>query len=313
MKASEFRKLIREEVRKVINEASASNAKISIGPFSNTAGARNSKLEPIVKSFIKNAKRETGAHATYWLTGIFDKNAFDKAKEKYSLTLEYESPNFVIEYPFDKRGAIKRQLIIRPNTLFLSNKEFANIIGYISMTNAEPNTPRPFSKQVEVALAQHINQYNSYKKLDALLKSNKIPKKYLTYSGPVYRLVSLKTDKALQSYLSSPKAIKSTSTSFGISCAKSIDGIKAYIENAMEMDGVVAGLIFRTNIESSKVLLDIDSMINDLFDYEEEVGIESDIAYEGEEEVILKSPITFSPDMLIATVTDSKIKNKTIK
>jgi hypothetical protein len=107
--------------------------------------------------------------------------------------------------------------------------------------------------------------------------------------------------------------MKSTSTSFGISCAKSIDGIKAYIENTMEMDGVAAGLIFRTNIESSKVLLDIDSMINDLLDYEDEMGIESDIAYEGEEEIILKSPMTLSPDMLVAIVTDSKINKKTIK
>jgi len=312
MKVSQFRALIREEVRKVINEADANSAKISIGPFYDTAKATNAKLEPIVKSFIKNAKQKKGSTDTYWLHGIFDKNAFDKAKEKYSLTLEFESPNFVIEYPFDKRGAIKRQLMIHP-VAFLSDKEFANIIGYISTTNDEPDTPRPFSKQVESALAQHINQYNAYKKLDALLKSNKIPKKYLTYSGTVYRLVSLKDTKSLQSYLSSPKSMKSTSTSFGISCAKSINGIKAYIENAMEMDGVVAGLIFRTNIESSKVLLDIDSMINDLFDYEEEMGIESNIAYEGEEEVILKSPITFSPDMLVATVTDSKIKNKTIK
>lgn len=305
MKVSQFKALIREEVRKVVNEVSTSNAKVDIGYFSNTDRLINSKLEPIVKSFIKNARKSKGPHDTYWISGIFDKNAFAAAKEKYSLTLEKGQYEFTIKYQ-------DNSLTLRPKE-FLSNKELENLVGYTAMPEIEPDIPRPFSKQVEVALAQHINQYKSYKKLDALLNSNKIPKKYLTYSGPVYRLVSLKDNKSLQSYLSSPKSIKSTSTSFGISCAKSIDGIKAYIENAMEMDGVVAGLIFRTNIESSKVLLDIDSMINDLFDYEEEVGIESDIAYEGEEEVILKSPITFSPDMLIATVTDSKIKNKTIK
>ena len=131
MKASEFRKLIREEVRKVINEASASNAKVSIGPFSNTAGARNSKLEPIVKSFIKNAKQETGAHATYWLTGIFDKNAFDKAKEEYSLTLEKGNGSFTIKYK-------NNELILSPEA-FLSDKELGNLVGYTGTEKIEPD------------------------------------------------------------------------------------------------------------------------------------------------------------------------------
>jgi len=298
MKITEFRKLIREEIRTIIKEVT--NVKVEIGPFENTAGAINSKLEPVVKSFIKNAKQKKGAHDTYWLTGIFDKNAFEAAKEKYSLILFKGQGSFSIEFK-------NSELILRPESL-LSDKELESLVGYTGMEKLD--IPRPFSKQVEAALADHINHYESYKKLEVLLKSNKIPKKYLTYSGPVYRLVSLKNNNSLQSYLSSPKPIKSTSTSFGISCAKSINGIKAYIENTMEMDGVAAGLIFRTNIEASKVLLDIDNMISDLFDYEDEMGIESDIAYKGEEEVVLKSPITFSTGMLVATVIDSKIKIK---
>ena len=301
------------KLKDILNEGSsvldalteATNVKVEIGPFENTAGAINSKLEPVVKSFIKNAKQKKGAHNTYWLKGIFDKSAFELAKKKYSLILFKGQGSFTIEYK-------NSELMLRPESL-LSDKELESLVGYISMEKSKTDTPRPFSKQVEAALVDHINQYESYKKLDSLLKSNKIPKKYLTYSGPVYRLVSLKNNNSLQSYLSSPKPIKSTSTSFGISCAKSINGIKAYIENTMEMDGVAAGLIFRTNIEVSKVLLDIDNMISDLFDYEEEMGIESDIAYKGEEEVILKSPITFSTSMLVATVIDSKIKNNKIK
>ena len=295
MKVSELRKLIREEITKVLSEVK--KVKVEIGPFEKSDTSINAKLEIIVKSFVKNAKQKKGAHDTYWLTGIFDKNAFDNTKEKYSLTLEKGQGSFTIKYK-------NNDLVLRPDA-FLSDKELENLVG---LNKVELNIERPFSKQVEAALVDHINHYESYKKLDTLLKSNKIPKKYLTYSGTVYRLVTLKDSKSLQSYLSSPKSIKSTSNSIGISSAKSIDGINAYIENAMNMDGIKAGLIFQTKVKPSDVLLDIDNMINDLFDYEDEMGIESNIAYEGEEEVILKSPMTFSPDMLVATVTDSKIK-----
>jgi len=131
MKASEFRKLIREEVRKIVKEVGAKNVKVEIGPFSNTAGARNSKLEPVVKSFIKNAKQEKGAHASYWLVGIFDKNAFNTAKEKYSLTLEKGNGRFTIKYK-------NNELVLRPEE-FLSDKELGNLVGYTGMEKIEPD------------------------------------------------------------------------------------------------------------------------------------------------------------------------------
>jgi len=131
MNKLEFRKLIREEVRKVIKEASASNTKVEIGYFSNTTPAKNAKLEPIVKSFIKNAKREKGAHDTYWLTGIFDKNAFEAAKEKYSLTVEKGNGRFTIKYK-------NNELVLRPEA-FLSDKELGNLVGYTGMEKIEPD------------------------------------------------------------------------------------------------------------------------------------------------------------------------------
>lgn len=131
MKISEFRKLIREEVRKIVKEAGAENVKVEVGFFQNAAKAKNAKLEPIVKSFIKNAKREKGAHATYWLVGMFDKNAFEAAKEKYSLTLEKGNGSFTIKYK-------NNELVLRPEA-FLSDKELGNLVGYTGMEKIEPD------------------------------------------------------------------------------------------------------------------------------------------------------------------------------
>ena len=131
MKVSQFKALIREEVRKVVSEASTSNTKIEIGYFSNTDRLINSKLEPIVKSFIKNARKLKGPHDTYWLTGIFDKNAFDKAKEEYSLTLEKGNGSFTIKYK-------NNELILSPEA-FLSDKELGNLVGYTGTEKIEPD------------------------------------------------------------------------------------------------------------------------------------------------------------------------------
>lgn len=303
MKVSELRKLIREEITKVLFEAK--KVEVEIGPFGKDV-PNNSKLEPIVKSFIKNVKQRKGVDSTYWLTGTFDENEFAKAKKKYSLDAKSATVRGRINLYYKDIW-----LLIKPVSM-INPVELETLVGITNADTNESDTNRPFSKQVEDALEDHINHFKSYKKLNTLLKSNKIPKKYLTYSGTVYRLVFLKNKKSLQSYLRSPKSIKSTN-SFGISCAKSINGINAFVENAMYEDGITVGLIFKTKVKSSDVLLDIDSMFNDLLNYEDEIGIKSGIAYEGEEEVIIKSPMTFSPDMLVATVTDSEIKKIRLK
>lgn len=306
MKLSEFRTLIREEIRKIVKESETKNVKVEIGPFEKSDTSINAKLEIIVKSFVKNAKQKKGVHDTYWLTGIFDKNEFAKVKEKYSLDVNPDTVGSRINLYYKDIW-----LVIKPVSM-ITPAELKTLVGTMNADTNESDANRPFNKQVEDALEDHINHFKSYKKLNTLLKSNKIPKKYLTYSGTVYRLVYLKNKKSLKSYLNSPKSIKSTN-SFGISCAKSIDGINAFVENAMYEDGITAGLIFKTKVKSSDVLLDIDAMINDLLDYEDEMGIKSGIAYEGEEEVIIKSPMTLSPDMLVATVTDSEITKIKLK
>jgi len=90
MKASEFRKLIREEITKVIKEASS--LEVEIGPFDSSTA----KKETMIKSFLKNVKKEKGTHGTNWLVGTFDKAAFNAAKEKYSITASFQNGNFYI-------------------------------------------------------------------------------------------------------------------------------------------------------------------------------------------------------------------------
>ena len=129
MKASEFRKLIREEITKVLSEVK--KVEVEIGPLSDKAVARNAKLELIIKSFIKNVKQEKGYHDTYWLVGTFDKNEFAKAKEKYSLTIEKDSDYFAIKYK-------NNNLVLRPvSSLSISNKDFGNLIGYATGASSD--------------------------------------------------------------------------------------------------------------------------------------------------------------------------------
>lgn len=129
MKTSEFRKLIREEITKVLSEVK--KVEVEIGPLSDKAVARNAKLELIIKSFIKNVKQEKGYHDTYWLVGTFDKNEFAKAKEKYSLTIEKDSDYFAIKYK-------NNNLVLRPvSSLSISNKDFGNLIGYATGASSD--------------------------------------------------------------------------------------------------------------------------------------------------------------------------------
>ena len=128
MKILEFRKLIREEITKVLSEVK--KVEVEIGPLSGKAVVKNAKLELIIKSFIKNIKQEKGYHDTYWLAGTFDKNEFAKAKEKYSLTIEKDSDYFAIKYK-------NNNLVLRPvSSLSISNKDFGNLIGYATVASS---------------------------------------------------------------------------------------------------------------------------------------------------------------------------------
>jgi hypothetical protein len=163
MKASEFRKLIREEITKVLKEAS--NLEVEVGPFDSSTA----KKESMIKSFLKNTKKEKGNHGTNWIVGTFDAAAFNAAKQKYSITASYRDGNFYIVDGSDK--------FVIQTTTYSDSGAMKKLLGVSGLENIKPdnsgivviNTGKEIEGNVwkNAGYEGLVKQYPIFKKLPA--------------------------------------------------------------------------------------------------------------------------------------------------
>jgi hypothetical protein len=163
MKTQEFRNLIREEITKVLKEAST--LEVELGPFDSSTA----KKESMMKSFLKNIKKEKGNHGTNWLVGTFDAAAFNAAKEKYSITASYHDGNFYLSDGKDK--------FVIQTTTYSDSGAMRKLLSLSGLENIKPDNSGYIvintGKEIEGNVWKNagyeglVKQYPIFKKLSA--------------------------------------------------------------------------------------------------------------------------------------------------